>query len=214
MASDYDEGFSFADAYDEFGDDLLGKIFPNGTYQMKVKTAQAAMTGTGKHCFKVVLEFVGGKFKGKTVPDQLTWTPSSDVAARIFAQSMGVLGAPQDWIKTNKPSPEQIAARITGTVVETILAEDEWNGAPRNKVRYSKTIALKGGAKAANGSTLTKSTKVADTSGEELLVDDSDELETPAKKPTGKEKGEPAGDVKEDPWASASDDDAGTIDWP
>lgn len=143
--SDYDDGFSLKQEMEAFGDDLLGKAYPTGEYDMLVRKAVPAKTAGGKHCVKATLEFIGGPMKGKTVPDQLNWSPESDIAARIFAQSMSRMGATQEWIKATNPSMVQLAAKIQGAKVHVKLTEDTWNGMPRNKISYLSTISLGGG---------------------------------------------------------------------
>lgn len=151
-----DEGFSLADEMAAFGDELMGKAYPEGEYDMLVKKATAAKTGGGKHCIKVVMEFTGGKYKGKTVPDQLNWSPESDIAARIFATAVAKMGATQEWIKANKPSMAATAAKIQGSKVHVKLTQDDWNGSPRNRVAYLATIALGNGSAGSAGVNVSK----------------------------------------------------------
>jgi hypothetical protein len=155
---DEDEGFSLAGEMAAFGDELLGKAYPAGEYDMIVKKATAGKSQGGKPQVKVVLVFDGGPYSGKTVPDQLTWSAESDVAARIFAQAMEKLGATQKWIQTTKPKMVQVAQRIQGAKVRVKLTEDDWNGTPRNKVAYMSTISLGGGGGAGNGAAATATT--------------------------------------------------------
>lgn len=150
---DEDEGFSLAQEMAAFGDELLGKAYPTGEYDMLVKKATAGKSQGGKPQVKVVLQFLSGPYAPKTVPDQLTWSAESDVAARIFAQAMEKLGATQKWIQQAKPTMTVVAARIQGAKVKVKLTEDDWNGTPRNKVAYISTIALGGPGAAGNGAT-------------------------------------------------------------
>ena len=136
-----DDGFSLADEMEAFGDELMGKAYPAGEYDMEVTKSTAAKTQGGKPCIKVVLTILGGPLKGKTVPDQLNWSPESDIAARIFAQTMAKLGATQQWIKTNRPTMSALAQKIQGAKFHGMLTVDEWNGSPRNKVQYRSTIS-------------------------------------------------------------------------
>jgi Protein of unknown function (DUF669) len=159
---DEDEGFSLAGEMAAFGDELLGKAYPAGDYDMLVKKATAVKSAGGKPQVKLVLQFIGGPYDGKTVPDQLTWSAESDTAARIFAQALEKLGATQKWIQTTKPKMSQVAARILNAKVRVRLAEDDWNGTPRNKVAYLTTIALGGGAGAGNGAAATKAADAED----------------------------------------------------
>lgn len=138
---DDDEGTSLAQEMAAFGDELMGKAYPNGEYDVLVKRATAAKSGTGKACLKVSLQIQGGKYDGKTVPDQLTWSPESEVAARIFATGVSKMGADPSWIKSTNASMAQVAARIQGAKVHVKLSEDSFNGIPRNRVAYTKLIS-------------------------------------------------------------------------
>lgn len=138
--SDDDDTFSFADEYNSFGDELTGKAYPKGSYEMRVKNMVPKVTSGQKRSFVVTLEFTKGPHRGKTVTEQMTWSPESDVAARIFAQGLKIMGASQDWIKTNKPTPQQIANQCIGSLVEVVLTEDTWQGQDRNRVRFNKNL--------------------------------------------------------------------------
>lgn len=164
-----DEGFSLAQEMAAFGDELLGKAYPSGEYDMLVRKAVPAKTGGGKHCVKVTLEFIGGPLKGKTVPDQLNWSPESDIAARIFAQAVAKMGADQPWIKANNPTMAQLAAKVQGAKVHVKLTEDDWNGMPRNKVAYLTTISLGGGG-GGNGGVSVAQGEAEDLGAEEESV--------------------------------------------
>jgi hypothetical protein len=143
---DFDFGAEFA----AFGDDLKGTAY-DGDYTMRVSKAKPSRTQKGKMQIQLTLAFQGGPLgaKGKTVDDRLVWSPESEVAAKIFAQTLRTLGAPQEWIMQAKPSPQQICDQITGAVVECKLSPDEWNGQPRTKISYRKALstnAIPGGA--------------------------------------------------------------------
>jgi Protein of unknown function (DUF669) len=144
-----DDGFSLADEMAAFGDELLGKAYPAGEYDIEVTKATAAKTAGGKPCLKTVNTILAGPLKGKTVPDQLNWSAESDIAARIFAQTMAKMGATQDWIKQTRPKMPQLAQKITGAKLHVVFTVDDWNGSPRNKIQYRSTIALPGGNGAA-----------------------------------------------------------------
>jgi hypothetical protein len=139
--SNYDgDDFSFADEYAAAGDELSGKAYPTGTYTMLVSKMEPKTTGSNKRAFVVTLEFTSGPLSGKKVNEQMTWSPESDAAMRIFAQGLNVMGASQDWIKTTRPTPRQIADRCTGSLVEVGLTEDEWGGQARNRVRFNRYV--------------------------------------------------------------------------
>lgn len=142
--------FDFGAEYAAFGDDLKGTAY-DGDYTLRVSKVKVGKTQKGKMQFQLTLAFVGGPLgaKGKTVDDRLIWSPESDVAARIFSQTLRTLGAPQEWIMTARPTPQQIADQITGAVVECKLSPDEWNNQPRTKISYRRAVstnAIPGGA--------------------------------------------------------------------
>lgn len=146
--------FDFASEYAAFGDDLKGVSF-EGEYDMVVQKVVAGTSPKGKQMFTVTLGFTSGpnKTKNRTVQDRLYWSPESDTAARIFAANLKVMGASQEWVMATKPSPDQIAERMTGTVVQVRLKPDEFNGQATTRVSYLKTVSAKSGDNAAAAST-------------------------------------------------------------
>jgi len=133
--------FDFASEFESFGDDLKGTAY-EGDFVMVVRKAEPGTTAKGKQKFQLTLEFVGGPNHGKTVPQQLVWSPENDTAAKIFASSLRVLGAPQEWIMATKPTPEQIAQQITGTKFEARCKAGEFNGQPQTNVSFRKTLSV------------------------------------------------------------------------
>jgi len=137
-----DGEFSFADEFEAFGEELEGKPLPKGEYEMVVVKSTAAITQGGKQCFKVVLEAMNGPQQGRQVSEQLTWSPENSVAARIFAQGLKAMGASQEWIKSERPTADQIAAHMLGQKILVGLDEDEYLGQPRNRVRFRKNLGV------------------------------------------------------------------------
>ena len=133
--------FDFASEFESFGDDLKGTAY-EGDFVMVVRKAEPGTTAKGKQKFQLTLEFVGGPHHGKTVPQQLVWSPENDTAAKIFASSLRVLGAPQEWIMANRPSPEQIAQQITGTKFNARCKAGEFNGQPQTNVSFRSTVSV------------------------------------------------------------------------
>lgn len=163
--------FDFASEFEAFGDDLKGVSF-EGEYDMLVQKAVAGTSPKGKQMFTVTLAFTAGpnKAKNRTVSDRLYWSPESDVAARIFAANLKVMGASQEWIMSARPTPDQIAERMTGTVVSVRLRPDEFNGQATTRVSYLKTVSAKSGDNAAAASAAAKPEKV-----KAVKLDDADE---------------------------------------
>jgi len=134
-------GFNLADDYDALGEELLPKVIDPGTYTVEITKATAAQTGTGKQAIKLVLKVIEGPEVGTTIPDQMTWSPESPVAARIFSQSLAICGAEPGWIKNSRPSMEEIAARMVGSVVSIRTTIRQFNGQDQANVNYSRTIS-------------------------------------------------------------------------
>jgi len=145
--------FDFGAEFEAFGEDLKGVAY-EGEHDLVVRKAEAGVSPKGKQKFVLTLEFAGGPHHGKTIVDSLYWSPENETAARIFAQNLKVLGAPQDWIIATRPTPEQIAAQITGTKFAAKLKADEFNGQPQTRVSYRKTLSATAvaGAPAASAS--------------------------------------------------------------
>lgn len=139
--------FDFGTEYAAFGDDLKGTAY-EGDYEMLIKQAKPGTSGKGKQMFTITLAFQGGPLgaKGKTVEDRLYWSPENETAAKIFANSLRMMGASQEWIMAERPTPQQIADRITGNVVAVRLKPDEFNGQPQTRVNYQKLVKANGPA--------------------------------------------------------------------
>lgn len=132
--------FDLAADYEAYGDTLVPKILSNGKYNVEVKRAVPGQTNAGKPKIVVTLEVTDGPDAGQQVTEQLTWSPESEVAARIFSGALATMGATPDWIKTTRPSFPEIAERLIGARVEITAKEDEWNGQPRNRVNFVKSL--------------------------------------------------------------------------
>jgi hypothetical protein len=167
--------FSYATEFAAFGDSLTGKVYPNGEYEMRVKTAKAGQTKGGKECFRITLAFTSGPNKGKEIFEQMTWSPENETAVKIFVQGLTNLGISPSWVKETKPTPEQIAARIEGAVVLVKLSEDEYQGEKRNRVKFSKFISRPAGS---NGSASAQ--PAAELTADDLTDEDVASLDGPA----------------------------------
>lgn len=197
--------FSLGDEYDAYGDDLKGRAFPKGTYEMRVASAVPKTTSTGKQAIVVNLEFTKGPYRGKKVPEQMTWSPENEVAARIFANSLAMMGATTEWIRATKPKMEQICARITGQLVEVDLTEDEWQGQERNRVRFKKNLGKPAGAATPTLGDPTPAAAAAPLLGadeEATVLSDEDPLDAPVDEP-----------VKETVPPSSEEPESG-LNWP
>jgi hypothetical protein len=172
--------FDFASEYEAFGDDLKGVAY-NGDYDMLVTKMKYGTTAKGKAMFTVTLAFTSGpyKAKGKTLDDRLYWSPENETAARIFSQALRVLGASQEWIMAERPTPEQIAERCVGNVVSVRLKEDEFNNQKTTRVTYQKTVSSNQAAAAATGGNGAPPSAAQAVS----LDDDDDDADTPTGEP-------------------------------
>lgn len=131
---------SLADDYETLGEELLPRIIPAGEYTAEVTKAQYVTTGGGKHAIKITLRVTEGPEQGTVIFDQQTWSPESPVAARIFSQTLTRLGAPVEWIKTARPSWEEIAERILGSVVNITTTVRQFNGQDQANVSYRRLL--------------------------------------------------------------------------
>jgi hypothetical protein len=191
--------FDFAAEYAAFGDDLKGVAF-DGEYDMVVQKCVPGTSPKGKRMFTVTLAFTSGpnKAKGRTVSDRLYWSPESDTAAKIFSASLKTMGASHEWILSTRPTPEQIAERMTGTIVSVRLKPDEFNGQATTRVSYLKTVSAKSGDNAAAASAPAKAEKA------KAVKLDDDEPAAPATEEEDVDKA--TGQVKEPATAGAGAD--------
>lgn len=132
--------FDLAADYEAYGDALVPKILSNGKYNVEVKRAVPGQTSKGKPKIVVTLEVIDGPDAGQQVTDQLTWSSESETAARIFSGALACMGATPEWIKTTRPSLPEVAERLVGARVAITAKEDEWNGQPRNRVNFVKSL--------------------------------------------------------------------------
>jgi hypothetical protein len=201
-----DMDFDFGAEFAAFGDDLKGTSY-EGEYEMRVKKATPGRTQKGKMRITVTLVFTSGPYaaKGKEIVDNHIWSPESDTAAKIFAQNLRILGAPQDWIMSTRPTPQQICDQITNNVVGVRLRPDEFNGQPTTRVSYLKSVQIKSLGSGQGGTVAGTGSATAAVS-----LDDATADEAPAQPVVPADVDETTGEVKEpapvgaaeDPWAS------------
>jgi hypothetical protein len=194
--------FDFGAEYAAFGDDLKGVAY-EGEYEMLVQAMKPGTNQKGKAMFTVTLAFTSGplKAKNKTLDDKLYWSPENDVAARIFAQNLRVLGAPQEWIMSDRPTPQEIADRCVGNVVAVKLSKGEFNGQPQTRVNYQKTVKVSGGPKVSASSAQAAAVTLEDDEDAATTVAAADE----AKEPATVGAGAASNGTGTDPWSSTDD---------
>ena len=134
--------YNLAADYAALGDDLMPGILPDGNYVGVVKRAVPGQTQNGKGKIVVTLEVIEGPQAGREATEQLTWSPESEVARRIFSTALAIMGAPPEWVLEAQASFTDVAERITGAVVEFNAKEDEWNGQPRNRINFRKAVSI------------------------------------------------------------------------
>lgn len=139
-------GFDFASAYQQNAEAIQGDVLPEGEYDVEVKSAKSITTTGGKPAIRLQLAVIGGPNAGRTLPDQLTWSPESEVAMRIFRQSLEMLGATKDWVVQTGATGDQIAEKVVGARATIFAKVGEFNGQPRNNVNYKKLLAGGNGA--------------------------------------------------------------------
>ena len=88
-----------------------GVELKNGTYDVRVNTANASKTNAGDDQIGVHFAAVSGA--GTVWMNQIL-NPERDDMLAIFFNVMGRLGLPEEWFVTNSPSPEQIAETLKG----------------------------------------------------------------------------------------------------
>jgi hypothetical protein len=200
-----DNEFDFGAEFAAFGDELKGVAY-EGEYQMRVQNMKPGMSPKGKAMFRVTLAFTSGpyKAKGKTVDDALYWSPESDTAARIFAANLKVLGAPQEWIMSERPSPQQIAQRCIGNVIDVRLRPDEFNGQPTTRVSYQRLVSAS--ATSQTGKATAQATAVS-------LDDEEDAAAAAAGDPDEADVDTVTGEVKEPATVGAAGTDGTENPW-
>lgn len=184
--------FDFASEYEAFGDELKGVAY-EGDYDMVVQKAVPGTTKGGKQQFLLTLGFANGpyKTKNKTIIDRLIWSPESDVAAKIFSGNLKCLGATHEWIMANRPTPAQIADRITGAVFAARLRPDEWNNQAITRVNYLNPIKVKSGDNAGAATATATGAKAKAVSLDDAVAD------APATEPDETGVDTATGEVKE-----------------
>jgi hypothetical protein len=196
--------FDFGAEYASFGDDLKGVAY-EGDFEMLVTKMKHGTSPKGKAMFTVTLAFTSGplKAKNKTIDDRLYWSPENDTAARIFAQNLRVLGAPQEWIMSDRPTPEQIAERCVGNVVAVKLKKDEFNGQPQTRVNYQKTVKASGGPSVSASSAQAQAATLDDDDEDAAAATSESAVQEP-KEPASVGAGATGGSTGgSDPWSDS-----------
>ncbi|MGV1079710.1 MAG: DUF669 domain-containing protein [Candidatus Nanopelagicales bacterium] len=134
--TDYD----LAADYASLGEELAPPLLPNGPYNAVVKRAVPGTTAAGKGRIVVTCEILDGPYAGREIVQQLTWSPESEVARRIFRQALAVLGASHEWVLQTSANMATVAERITGAHAQIQVSEKSFNGEPRNEVNFRKPL--------------------------------------------------------------------------
>lgn len=128
--ADINWGALLADSADAF------EILPVGKYRVKVVKASATMSSTSKLMFKVTLEVIQGPKTGKTVYSNVTMSTDNKKALYMFFVNMAALGVPEAYLKQSPtPSPEQVATKMLGAVLDVTIDHQSWQGRDRENVK-------------------------------------------------------------------------------
>lgn len=107
---------------------------PDGDYELKVMTAQATMTKTGKVMFKVTNEVQGGPYAKRRVWDQLVVTEDNPKAMDMFFMKASAMGLGRTFWESN-PSNAQIEQALAGRTFRATLGKRTYNGTDSNEIR-------------------------------------------------------------------------------
>lgn len=106
---------------------------PAGEYDVRVDSAEAGSSSTGKTMFKCKFTVVGGPLAGRPVWNNFVLSPENPNALSFFFQHMGALGLSRDFFASN-PTAEATAQALVGRECRLKLSQREWNGSTRNNV--------------------------------------------------------------------------------
>lgn len=111
-------------------------VLPVGDYHVVVDTAEAAKTQNGKDQIKVKLRVASGPNQGKgPILHNFVVSPESPNAMSFFFQHMNTFGISTEYLKTNRPSMEQLAGFLVGRQANATIEHREWQGQTRMGVK-------------------------------------------------------------------------------
>ena len=117
-------------------------VFPDGTYDVVVHSAEATKASTGKHMIKVQYSVATGPYAGSSarIRDQFVLSPDNGQALGFFFRKMEAHGLPKAYfaqfagtgIENALP---HVAAALTGRAVRVEVGQREYNGQQQNEVK-------------------------------------------------------------------------------
>lgn len=113
-----------------------------GDFPVIVTEATAGESQNGKEQIKIKLRITSGQYAGRTLFDSITISPESQIAMRMFFQSMDAFGLGDPFFarlpKDKKAGTAQIAASIQGKEVMGVLTKEPYQQIDRQKVKGYK----------------------------------------------------------------------------
>lgn len=106
---------------------------PVGMYNVIVKTAQSAMSSTGKPMIRVKYMIEDGPHMGRHISTQFVISRENGTALGIFFRQMDAHGFDSNFFAAN-PSFEQLAANMEGRRVQIKAGHNTYQGVTRNSV--------------------------------------------------------------------------------
>lgn len=111
-----------------------------GWHDARVKEARVEPTEKGGVMIVAVLEIEGGPNNGDWLWNNFVYpTPASKPGhTRMFTRSLAALGFTKEYLATNQPTPEQLAAAMVGRSVRANVIHREWDKELRASVKGLK----------------------------------------------------------------------------
>jgi hypothetical protein len=112
------------------------QLLPAGSYDVRVKTAKAKKTSTGKDQILVVFEVLSGPYAGSPLFKNLVISPGSSIALDIFFRDLGALGVARDYFAAN-PQLEDVCEKVKGVTATVTTKQKEF---PQGSGRLSNEV--------------------------------------------------------------------------
>lgn len=106
---------------------------PASDYDLKVLSATATTTSTGKTMFKVKAEVQTGTYAKRLVFDNLVVSPDSAPAMGFFFRKMNALGLDENFFRSG-PTDDQIAAAMEGRPFKGKVKIEKYQGQDKNAI--------------------------------------------------------------------------------
>lgn len=109
-------------------------LIPDGEYQAVCIETLATTSSNGKPMIKHKCQITDGPQKGKKVSSQLTVSPESPIALRIFFQNLEAFGITADFFTVN-PQLESVASAMRNRPITIEVETRAWQGIDRNGIK-------------------------------------------------------------------------------